>query len=187
MKLYIAIPSRDGFAHMTSLLNLLRLQEHGFQLHFAFGMQGNIPRARNNCQKELTKLAGPRKTLPVLWWDTDVIIRPEQIKDIAISITKAMATNDRITGAYNSVQGVTVLFQNGKRLTVEELTGFPYPQKIDCSGFGFLFDPFWPVDYTFYADEHGEDVNFFITDKGLLRDTYFYPGLIFGHQKIVEI
>ena len=164
--LIVGMPSRDGTGIVDSVLTLQRLGPLiDRPVAFAQGEMGNIPRARNEVLRQVAHAMG-RGTYPMLWWDNDIKIPPNQAENVAAMIQYGVEHQVAVTVNYRMANGLSVMMKghrvpgDGSHYTDEELRALPPWASIGMTGFGLLFLPALSTDYVFHADQYGEDIHF---------------------------
>lgn len=160
---FIGCPSRDGQGLVQSVLALGHL-EAWLQRPIAFimGIGSNIPRARNGVMDQIRRDFG-LQTHWVLWWDSDILVTPDQIPAVAAMIRFGQEHQMAVTANYRINTGEHVLMQtiDGTihRFTDQGLAALPEWAPIESTGLGFCYCPV-EAEYIFHADRMGEDVHF---------------------------
>lgn len=163
--LIVAVPTHDMRMVIPSLLELNAVgRQVRRPLQFVMGQGSNIPRSRNHILQQLRQLYPHRDTAWVLWIDSDIWIRPESALAIAEALEWAHQHEQAIVGNYRMVNGASVFMhsrnpQDGRHYSDEELAQLPDYSEIALTGFGFAYVP-QLLDYTFRADDIGEDIHF---------------------------
>ena len=163
--LIIGVPTPNGMGLTVSILTLSELYRSlDRSVVFAQGEAGNIPRARNQVLVMIRAQLG-LDSVPVLWWDTDILINKDQITPIVDMIHYGETHQVCVTANYRMNTGDSHLMRGdrtpgaGTHYTAEELATMPDWSPVGMAGFGLLFIPQMPLDYVFHADTVGEDVH----------------------------
>lgn len=170
----MGIPSKDGTGNLSSFLTLLHVgQILPVDLRLAQGEGGNIPVARNVVLRFIRQQDPQATTVPVLWWDTDIGIASESLPALAAMIAYGDAHHCAMTANYRMATGHSTLMKGdrtpgaGHHYTDEEIAALPDRAPVGMSGFGLLYIPAMPLDYTFHADTIGEDVHWWWDHRDL--------------------
>ena len=172
------------------------LGQQGIDLVFLRSMTGNIARSRNGCMEMIRQNESPK--IFMIWFDSDILIFPEQSTFDALSqmLQKALMERDAIVccdyktadNQYQMREWRTLGRENKpayrkdtrKRFT-DTFTDF---KTGGASGLGLSMG-YFPKDYIFHSDWLGEDIYFWNDNKDirLIRYNHFVP----KHVKELEV
>ena len=186
--LVLCIPTRNGQGLIGSVLAWREIADRLQRpLHVLVGEGSNIPRSRNAALGLLRQQLGPGPRW-IAWWDTDLLIPPQQVPEAVAAIQWAEAQGPgAVLADYPQADRQRTVF-----FAAADEGGWVHPPPeaprpaepyvpVVGGGLGWAYvymDPGW----TFQAGVEGEDVGFWRAYPHPIR---WATRLILWHQKTV--
>lgn len=165
--LTLCVPTRDHMGLITSVLSLRDVAAAlGRPLFIVQGQGGNIPRARNMALAVVRQQFGPAPRW-LLWWDTDILVPPDQVPVVADAIRWAEARGPgAVLADYpQEDQTRTILVRDADGQLRNRPAGPPPADPyvpVEGGGMGLAY-VFMDPTTEFHAGQVGEDVHFWST------------------------
>jgi len=187
--LRVCLPTRDGRAEVHTVATLLTALPAalGRPVLIHLGQAGNIPRARNQAQREAEAHAPDQDPVWVLWVDSDILLEADQAPAVARYVERAEVDGVGWVAHYRQADGRSVLSLEGGRhapiLAAEEAEALPDWHPIAMAGLGLAYLPM-PRGYLWHADDMGEDWHLW-QDTGMVAR--FAAGIRVRHHRLAYL